>query len=69
MPGLWWGSNGTVAFAITNNMAMTRDLYREEVDAADPSRYRDGDAWRRFDERPLEPWSSAGRGRLALGRV
>jgi len=51
MPGLWWGSNGTVAFAITNNMAMTRDLYREEVDAADPSRYRDGDAWRRFDER------------------
>jgi penicillin amidase len=51
MPGLWWGSNGTVAFAITNNMAMTRDLYREEVDAVDPSRYRDGDSWRRFEER------------------
>jgi penicillin amidase len=51
MPGLWWGSNGTVAFAITNNMAMTRDLYREEVDPADTARYRDGDSWRRFDER------------------
>jgi len=51
MPGLWWGSNGQVAFAITNNMATTRDLYREEVDAADPARYRDGDTWRRFDER------------------
>ena len=51
MPGLWWGSNGTVAFAITNNMAMTRDLYREEVDPADGGRYRDGDSWRRFDER------------------
>lgn len=51
MPGLWWGSNGTVAWAITNNMAMTRDLYREDVDPADPGRYRDGDAWRRFEER------------------
>ncbi len=51
MPGLWWGSNGTVAFAITNNMAMTRDLYREEVDPSDPRRYRDGDSWRQFDER------------------
>ncbi|MCC7282809.1 MAG: penicillin acylase family protein, partial [Acetobacteraceae bacterium] len=51
MPGLWWGSNGHVAFAITNNMAMTRDLYREEVDPSDPGRYRDGDSWRRFDER------------------
>jgi penicillin amidase len=53
MPGLWWGSNGTVAFAITNNMAMTRDLYREEIDPADAGRYRDGDAWRRFEERTV----------------
>ncbi|MBL8700879.1 MAG: penicillin acylase family protein [Alphaproteobacteria bacterium] len=52
-PGLWWGSNGTVAWAITNNMAMTRDMYREEVDPADPGRYRDGDVWRRFEERRL----------------
>src|SRR5262249_18357361 len=27
LPGLWWGHNGTTAWAITNNMASTRDLY------------------------------------------
>jgi penicillin G amidase len=52
-PGLWWGSNGTVAWCITNNMASTRDLYREQVDPADPQRYRDGDVWRRFESREL----------------
>jgi penicillin amidase len=52
-PGLWWGSNGTVAWCITNNMASTRDLYREQVDASDPQRYRDGDVWRRFETREL----------------
>jgi penicillin G amidase len=52
-PGMWWGSNGTVAWAITNNMATTRDMYVEEVDARDSSRYRDGDTWRAFDERQL----------------
>lgn len=50
-PGMWWGSNGSIAWAITNNMASTRDLYLEEVDPHDPSRYRDGDTWRAFDER------------------
>lgn len=53
LPGLWWGSNGTIAWAITNNMASTRDLYREEVDPEDQSRYRDGDQWRRFEEREV----------------
>jgi penicillin G amidase len=52
-PGLWWGSNGRIAWCITNNMASTRDLYREQVDPADPQRYRDGDVWRRFDTREL----------------
>jgi penicillin amidase len=52
-PGMWWGSNGTVAWAITNNMASTRDLYREHVDPADPGRYRDGDVWRRFETREV----------------
>lgn len=47
-PGMWWGSNGTIAWAITNNMASTRDMYVEQVDG---SRYRDGDTWRAFDER------------------
>ncbi len=53
LPGMWWGSNGVAAFSITNNMASTRDLYREQVDPADPTRYRDGDAWRVFEERTL----------------
>lgn len=50
-PGLWWGSNGTVAWAITNNMASTRDLYREQVDKKNPKRYLDGDTWRDFETR------------------
>lgn len=50
-PGLWWGSNGTVAWAITNNMASTRDLYREETSAKKPGQYRDGDTWRDFATR------------------
>jgi penicillin amidase len=50
-PGMWWGSNGVTAWAITNNMASTRDMYVEEIDSRDPSRYRDGDTWRAFDER------------------
>lgn len=54
LPGLWWGSNGTVAWSITNNAASTRDLYREEIDPGDPQRYRDGDTWRRFDERTAD---------------
>ena len=53
-PGMWWGSNGTIAWSITNNMASTRDLYREQVDPGDATRYRDGDVWRRFEERSVE---------------
>jgi penicillin amidase len=50
---MWWGSNGTIAWSITNNMASTRDLYVEEVDERDPERYRDGDGWRAFDKRQV----------------
>ncbi len=53
MPGMWWGSNGRIAWTITNNAASTRDLYREEVDPARPGQYRDGDTWRAFTERSL----------------
>ena len=49
-PGMWWGSNGTIAWAITNNMASTRDMYVEQVEG---TRYRDGDTWRAFDERQV----------------
>ena len=54
VPGLWWGFNGSIAWALTNNAASTRDLYREEVHPTDPGLYRDGDTWRRFDERTVE---------------
>jgi penicillin G amidase len=54
IPGLWWGSNGAIAWSITNNAASTRDLYREEVHPTDASLYRDGQTWRRFDERTVE---------------
>jgi penicillin amidase len=50
VPGLWWGSNGTMAFCLTNNMASTRDLYTEQVNPENPAEYRDGDRWVRFDE-------------------
>ena len=51
---MWWGSNGSIAWAITNNMASTRDMYVEQIDPRDPRRYRDGDTWREFDERRVE---------------
>jgi penicillin amidase len=54
VPGLWWGSNGAIAWGITNNAASTRDLYREEVHPTDPHLYRDGETWRRFDEYDVE---------------
>lgn len=53
-PGQWWGSNGSVAWGITNDGTSTKDLYREEVHPDDPGRYRDGDGWRAFDERAVE---------------
>lgn len=53
IPGLWYGSNGQSAWALTNNMASTRDMYREDIDPADPQRYRDGDIWRNFTMREV----------------
>jgi penicillin amidase len=54
VPGLWWGSNGAIAWGLTNNAASTRDLYREELHPDDASLYRDGETWRQFDERIIE---------------
>eukprot|EP01037_Dinobryon_pediforme_P002078 gene2078-2115_t len=51
VPGLWYGCNGHSAWSLTNNMASTRDLYREVVDPADPTRYRDGAEFVPFSER------------------
>jgi penicillin G amidase len=67
LPGMWWGSNGTTAWGITNNAASTRDLYRETVHPDDPGLYRDGDTWRRFGERQLEiPVKGAAAHRLTV---
>lgn len=52
-PGMWWGANGTAAWAITNNAASCRDLYREQLNPANPDQYRDGDTWRAFATRTL----------------
>jgi penicillin amidase len=54
VPGLWWGLNGAIAWAITNNAASTRDLYREQLHPSDPDLYRDGDSWRRFLDHTVE---------------
>ena len=53
LPGLWWGTNGTIAWSITNNAASTRDLYRETVKPDDARCYRDGGMWREFSERRI----------------
>lgn len=53
VPGLWWGSNGAIAWGVTNNAASTRDLYAEELHPADPGRYRDGATWRAFEARAI----------------
>ena len=53
IPGFWYGCNGQSAWSLTNNMASTRDLYREEIDPADPTRYRDGEVWRSFETRRI----------------
>lgn len=60
VPGIWFGRNRRIAWGLTNNNASTRDLYVEEVDPADPGRYRDGTTWRRFVESEM---SIAVRGR------
>ncbi len=54
VPGFWWGSNGRIAWGVTNNVASTRDLYAETVDPADPGCYREGDGWARFAKEPIE---------------
>ena len=53
VPGLWYGCNGNSAWCLTNNMASTRDLYRERVDPADPTRYLEGETSLAFDVRTI----------------
>jgi penicillin amidase len=51
LPTIYIGRNRHAAWGVTNHVAPARDLYREELKPDDPRLYREGDGWRRFDER------------------
>ncbi|HLZ07908.1 MAG TPA: penicillin acylase family protein, partial [Chloroflexota bacterium] len=53
-PGIWFGRNQKIAWGLTNNNVSLRDLYVEDVDPTDSTRYRDGTTWRTFDRRPID---------------
>ncbi len=65
-PGMMTGVNDRIAWGFTNNGTTIRDLYAEEVDPADPSRYRRGDRWETFQTRAIE---IAVKGREPVRRV
>jgi penicillin G amidase len=50
-PGFLYGRTRGLAWGLTNNISLLRDLYVEEIDPADPGRYRSGDGWRAVEER------------------
>jgi penicillin amidase len=50
-PALVVGSNGQVAWGVTNSVLDTSDLVTLEVDPRDPGRYRTPQGWRRFARR------------------
>jgi len=43
VPGIWFGSNGRIAWGLTNNAASTRDLYLEHPHPTDETLYKDGE--------------------------
>ena len=45
-PNLWMGRNRRLAWSITNNICLQRDLYEEQVHPDDPTRYYEGDDFR-----------------------
>lgn len=53
-PGMMTGSNGQIAWGFTNNGTTIRDLFAEEIDPSDPTRYRRGDGWAKLTEREVE---------------
>lgn len=48
VPGIFFGRNREVAWGLTNNISMLRDLYLEVTDDFDPDRYRRGHEWKSF---------------------
>lgn len=50
-PGIMFGRNKQVAWGVTNNICLQRDLYEETIYPDNPDQYRDGDAWRDVETR------------------
>ncbi len=48
------GRNAKLAWGITNNICMLRDLYVERVDPAGNDRYLDGEVWQAIDHRAVD---------------
>lgn len=51
MPMVILGRNTRIAWGFTNTGPDTQDLYLEQLDASDPTRYRTPDGWAAFTER------------------
>ena len=51
VPGVFFGRNRDVAWGLTNNISSLRDLYLEQTDDFDPSRYRRPEGWKGIETR------------------
>lgn len=51
VPGIFFGRNREVAWGLTNNISLLRDLYLEETDPAQPTHYRRPEGWKAFETR------------------
>jgi penicillin amidase len=51
LPVVIFGKNEQIAWGGTNMMADTQDLYFEQLDGLDRSKYRSGDQWKQFSVR------------------
>lgn len=49
LPGVVLGQNAYLAWGFTNTGPDVQDLYLEQIDPADPSRYRTPDGWAEFE--------------------
>ncbi len=54
LPLVVFGENGDIAWAGTNMMADTQDLFVEQLNASNPRQYRAGDVWQDFETRTEE---------------
>ncbi len=54
IPYFLLGHNGSIAWGMTTTHADSQDLFLEQVDPADPKRYRTPQGWRKFEVREVE---------------